>query len=216
MHAERMDTMSESRSRTVASVSLGLALLLLAAGANAQPAQRHPLKLSGTALQQDVSLKTGLGVVSRGKFTEKFIGAFCLGLLSPVSDHAVVLMFEDPCGDPNQNEMQVVNKKPFLVLETIGSVTFDWGFELQNYKKDVLSSSVVPMTIHFDCTSDIIDMDVEVDVIGTIGMDSSGECVETIKAQNGSGTGIINEDPTIFDRTKFDAKKPDASLALLP
>ncbi|MEN8160281.1 MAG: hypothetical protein ABFS41_09450 [Myxococcota bacterium] len=202
---------NESRIRMVTSLALGIALLLLAGGSQAQ--QRHPLKLSGLAFQQDLNLKTGDAFVSKGKFTEKWLAAFCLGEFQPQKDHVVTLMLESPCGDVNANQIQVVQKESLAVVDTLGSIELDFDFMLRNEKKGVLSNVVVPMTIQFECVSEIIDMDVETSAVATIGMDASGDCVETIKAQNGSGAGIINEDPTIFDRAKFGAKKPDDSLS---
>lgn len=194
-----------------AAVAFCFAISLAATSAQAGLAniQAHPLKLNGQVLAQGENSRTGDAKLEKASFNEKDIGALCLGQERLDRDQFVIVTLNDACNDPNNNTIQVVQRDPFQVLASIGSINFDLSFAIATERRGSVTLAV-PAIMALACGEGTVQIDAG--AVATVTVDSETSCVQTVKAQNAAGVGSILGESIIVNKTRVDAKKPAASL----
>jgi hypothetical protein len=192
----------------LAAVSAFVFLFFVAGTAHAGvPAQQiHSFKVGGTIFAQGVSDKTGDDILDKDKFSEKDLGANCLTQEKLEKGQFPVLVINDPCGDINNNEIQIISQTPPSTMP-VGQVDFDVDRLIVNQKRSVDDTLTLPATVELACLG-AVDVDVEASAIATIKLNKETGCFESMKLKNGSGDGIIDGTDVLLDRIKADAKKP--------
>ena len=183
------------------------ALLFVAGTAHAGvSAQIHSFKVGGTVFTQEVSEKTGDDILDKDKFSEKDLGANCLMQEKLEKGQFPVLVMNDPCVNLNDNEIQIISQtNPFVTA--IGQIDFDDNRLIVSQKKGVDDTLTMPATVELACFG-TVDVDVDASAIATIKLNKETGCFESMKLQNGSGDGDIDDIDVLLDGIKADAKKP--------
>lgn len=170
--------------------------------------QIHSFKVGGTVFAQDVSEKTGDDILDKEKFSEKDLGATCLMQEKLEKGQFPVLVLNNPCGDINDNEIQIISQTPFSTT-TVGRIDFDVDRLIVNQKKGVDDTLTLPATVELACLG-AVEVDVEASAIATIKLNQETRCFESMKLKNGSGDGDIDGIDVLLDGIKADAKKPSS------
>lgn len=193
-------------------LAIAIALSLLASGAKAGPivTQGHSFKLATTLLSQDQNVSTGDAIVVKEKLSEKDLGANCLGRESLEKDQAVIVTLADACNDLNDNSIDVITTSPFALEDSIGSLTFDLALAIRTEKKGALTTLTVPVTAELVCGG-TVDVDVAASAVATVKVDTEG-CVQSLQVQNAVGTGTVDFENVILDKTKVAAGKKKTSF----
>jgi hypothetical protein len=193
-------------SMTLASAFISVLFFVAGTAHAGVSAQIHSFKVGGTIFAQGVSDKTGDDILDKDKFSEKDLGAICLMQEKLEKGQFPVLVINDPCGNINNNEIQIITEAPPSKI-TVGQIDFDDNRAIVSQKKGVDDTVTMLATVFLACLG-AIDVDVEASAIATIKLNKETGCFESMKFQNGSGDGDIDGLDVLLDGIKADAKKP--------
>jgi hypothetical protein len=192
---------------------IALSFIATTAQAGLAITQGHQIGIKGQIYGQGSNEKTGDDQLEKESFSEKDLGAACLGNEKLEKGQAVIITLFDACSDPNDNEIQIVRTDPFAVLETIGDIDFDDDLIIATEKKGVVTTLTVPAEVDVECAEG--DIVFSAGAIATARVDELG-CVQTVKVQNATGDGMIFGESVLIDKAKIDAKKPNPSFVIVP
>ena len=196
-------------------LAFGFSMTLMATTAQAgeiSVVQGHPLALKGQVYGQGQNDRTGdLGRENEG-FKASDLGAVCRGQDKLDKGQQLIVTLFNACSDPDDNAVQIVQTNPFSVLETIGSIDFGEEAAIVTEKRGDLRELLLPAELTIACGEGAVSLNIN--ALAIVKFDSDG-CVETVKAQRGTGGGEIDEEEVLVDRAQLEAKKKKASLLLV-
>jgi hypothetical protein len=131
---------------------LGFALVLLLPFAATAQVTAHQVKISVKAVGQTTN-DQDFDKFDRFSGNTNDVLTICGGGEPPARDVALFLFLD--CSDVplslENNLLAIVDTNPILLLEEVGSVSFDTARFMRNESSNGLQSALVPVTMEFDC-----------------------------------------------------------------